>query len=108
VAFNIPIGQPGGSQEWYHRPFQEHTVYLGGRQDRPLIFTQEELDPELYGSFTPDFSLCVQQPTLVNLDPWHRTNALNCSEDRWVVSLRFAPNPSYASLKPLFDQLYRT
>ena len=108
AAFNIPIGLPAGSQQWYLRPFQEHTVYLGGRRDLPLIFTEEELDPALFGSFEPDYSLCVRQPTLVNLDYWHRTNALDCTEPRWVVSLRFRPDPSYASLRVLFDQGYRT
>ncbi len=94
-TLNIPICNCiDGQTEWFEDVYKEIKI--------SNEYTQIRLIDGVFDS-EPALAVNINEPCILNTDVWHRVNNIN-EHYRYVLSIRFADNPSYADLisKDLF------
>lgn len=89
-AFNVPIQNcDNGLMQWFEEGL-EHRTY-------DTAYTKVRIALNTDGA-VPVFSTIVDTPAMVNTNVWHRMNNAEGSGFRYMLSLRFTRNPTFAAM----------
>jgi hypothetical protein len=109
-AFNIPIVNTDNStMDWFDpSEYSELLVNVSNNNNKinNLRVTKEQLLINKEVETTPYFSKIIEFPSLVNVNEFHRINNRNSDNYRWVLSLRFANNPTFNNVEKMFDETF--
>jgi len=95
-ALNVPVkGCTMGKMQWFNN--NNYTVVPIDNKYTRVRITEEEGPIDRLDD-TPMFECTLTSPSLVNTDVWHRVDNRQSTEYRYVLSLRFAGNPTIEEL----------
>jgi hypothetical protein len=102
AALNLPVGPAGGSMQWFDQGFKEVRKLFKSEHGtpKPVRWVEGEThDAEM----VPDYELLLEEPTVVDVNSWHRVFNLHNANTRYALTIRFVGNPSYKSIVEAFS-----
>lgn len=97
AALNVPLrGGNKGKVDWTSYPLEE--VKVANDYTRIRVNTLEDRRSDFRLDSDILDSLELTQPAVLNTDEWHRVDARDCTEYRFVASVRFLGNPSFTEI----------
>ena len=109
-AFNIPIANTDNSSMDWFDPDEYSDLLISvdnyTTETGKVRVTKEQLLIGKEVETTPYFSKTIDCPSLVNINEFHRIDNRKSDQFRWVLSLRFLGNPSFADVEKVFDKKF--
>ena len=96
-AFNIPLfGCESGYMQWFEE--SQLTTRLISNEYTSIRISEEQIQNGKSFEPIPIQSTLIVHPTLINTNIWHRIDNRDSDQFRWMISIRFAHNPSFQVL----------
>lgn len=103
AAVNLPVGPVGGTMQWFDQEFVPIKKLFKSEYGtpKPVRWVEGEThDPAL----VPEYELLLEEPTVVDVNSWHRVCNHGNPNTRYALTIRFVGNPSYKDIVQAFTK----